>query len=128
MSLAPDGGLLIEGNVQLSGDLTVRNLVVLDEIKAPKVLAEKLNIKTGETDDAGKSKDSIGTAKIDAGQTEIVVETTAVTDKSKVFVTATTSTGSQSIYVSEQTDKEGFTVKLDQPLTTDVKFNWWVVN
>ena len=106
----------------------MRNLVVLDEIKAPKVLAEKLNIKTGETDDAGKSKDSIGTAKIDAGQTAIIIETTAVTADSKVFVTATTSTGGQTPYVVEKTSGESFKVSLDSPLTPDVRFDWFIVN
>jgi len=79
----------------------VRNLIVLDEIKAPKVLAEKLNIKTGETDDAGKSK---------------------------VFVTATTSTGGQTPYVVEKVAGESFKVKIDNPTAADIIFDWWIVN
>jgi len=76
----------------------------------------------------GKSKASIGTAKIDAGQTEVVIETTAVTADSKVFVTATTSTGGQTLIVSVKKAGESFTVKLDSPLTTDVKFDWFIIN
>ena len=79
----------------------MRNLIVLDEIKAPKVLAEKLNIKTGETDDAGKSK---------------------------VFVTATTSTGGQTPYVVEKVAGESFKVKIDNPTAADIIFDWWTVN
>ena len=79
----------------------MRNLIVLDEIKAPKVLAEKLNIKTGETDDAGKSK---------------------------VFVTATTSTGGQTPYVVEKVAGESFKVKIDNPTAADIIFDWWIVN
>ena len=76
----------------------------------------------------GKSKASIGTAKIDAGQTEIVVETTAITDKSKVFVTATTSTGGQTPYVVEKVAGESFKVKIDNPTAADIIFDWWIVN
>jgi len=128
LSLAPDGDLLIEGDVTLAGDLTVRNLIVLDEIKAPKVLAEKINIAANITDEqTGKSKASIGEAAIEAGQTEVIVETTAVTDKSKVFVTPTTATD-KVLSVSTIVDGESFKVVITSPSTSDIKFNWWIVN
>ena len=75
----------------------------------------------------GKSKASIGTAKIDAGQTEVVIETTAVTDKSKIFVTATSLTD-KVLVATEKVAGESFKVKILSPAGSDIIFDWWIVN
>src|SRR4030042_3491654 len=91
---------------------------------ATTVKAEKIEIDMPEPDpDTGKSGAPIGEATITAGQTEVVVETTAVTDKSRVFVTATTSTGGQSLTVVEKVAGDKFKVILDHAVSTDVTFD-----
>ena len=56
-----------------------------------------------------------------------MVETTAVTADSKVFITATTSTGGQTSYVAEKKAGEGFTVKIDNPTASDITFDWFII-
>jgi len=128
--MAPDGKLIVDGGMNILGDLSVDgNFNVKGAITGKELNIEKINVAIPQPDpDTGKSGASIGEATISAGQTSVVVETTAVTDKSRVFVTATTSTGGQALVVIEKTAGESFKVILNAPLTTEVKFDWWVVN
>ena len=90
--------------------------------------AEKIYIADNITDEqTGKSKASIGEATIAAGQTEIVVETTAVTKDSRIFVTATTKTD-KVLSVTTKIEGESFTVTVTSPATSNIRFSWWVVN
>jgi hypothetical protein len=132
-SMNTDGSLEIAGNVKLSGDLTARNLIVLEEVKAPKITAkevnaEKINVATPPAEPDGKNNASVGTGTIVAGQTSVVIETTALTAQSKVFVTATTSAGGQSLVVSEKKPAESFTVTLDHSMSTNIQFDWFLIN
>jgi len=126
-SMNTDGDLEIDGDVKLSGDLTAKNLIVLEEVKAPKTTTEKLNIATPAATPDGKNNASIGTDTIIAGQTSIVIETTAVTADSKIFVTPTTKTD-KVLSVTTKVEGESFTVEVAAAATEDVEFNWWVVN
>lgn len=130
LDMAPDGSLVVDGSVNILGDLTIEGDVDIDGVLGATTLrAEKIEIDIPEPDPTtGKSKASIGTDTITAGETEIVVETTAVTEESKIFITATTTTRRQTLYVIEKTGGESFTVSLDRPLPTDVTFDWFIVN
>ncbi len=88
-----------------------------------------------------------GKAVLPAGQSLLVIETSAITDKSLVYITPLGSTQNQVLYVaSQQPDQEiiteateekpeetviipgHFSVAVDQALDTDLQFNWWIVN
>ena len=70
---------------------------------------------------------SIGTAKIPAGQTSVVINTNQVSDKAKIFVTPRAKIGSQALVVESVKSGESFTVSLDHALGTDLEFDWWIV-
>jgi hypothetical protein len=123
LSVASDGSLSIEGNTKISG-----NLNVLGSITGKDLTVNKINVVTGSATPEGKSNDSTGSATIKSGELELTVETTAITDKSKVFVTATTSTGGQALIVSEKKSGEGFTVNLDRSFGGDITFDWFIIN
>ncbi|MDD2822450.1 MAG: tail fiber domain-containing protein, partial [Candidatus Daviesbacteria bacterium] len=66
----------------------------------------------------------LGEALIPANTLEIPIFTSAVTDKSKVFLTPSSSTGGQAIILGEVVPGTGFVAKLDHILSTDIKLNW----
>jgi hypothetical protein len=66
-----------------------------------------------------------GTAKIGAGSQEITIKNPKIGLDSLVFVTPTSSTTSV-LYVKEQADGS-ILVGFDSPTTSDVSFNWWIV-
>ena len=70
----------------------------------------------------------MGSSVIRAGETSIEIETTAVTEKSRIFVTPTTKTGNRSLIVSQKSAETGFTVTLETPYSQDIKFDWWIVD
>ncbi len=108
-------------NGQVTIDKTGR--IVATEVVAKTVTTEKLNIANPVS-----GAEHIGTATIPAGATEIPVNTTATTANSKVFLTATSSTGGQALIVSYQEAGLGFIVSLDHTYASDIKFNWWIVD
>jgi hypothetical protein len=69
---------------------------------------------------------SVGTATLTAGQTEITVPTTLINGNSKVFLTPLSPVAGN-LYVSQLTNGSGFKVKISQPNLSDVKFNWLII-
>ncbi len=94
------------GNIQTSGTVT----------------AKKYTVDTSDSTSA-----SVGEAVIPAGHTSVEVKTSAVSDKSNIFVTIK---GGSPIPISVLSQKAGtsFTVEVAEQQSQDVKFNWWIVN
>jgi hypothetical protein len=86
------------------------------------ITAKKYNVDTSDVLSA-----SLGTGTLAQNTTKIVIQTTAVTSKSRIFLTPTTKTG-QPLSVTAQNDGKSFTVEINQPADEDIKFNWWIVN
>ncbi len=90
---------------------------------------------SNETNELTATKTS-GKATIKSGANEVTIKSSLMKNESLVYVTAVGSTGNQVIYVKSQAiddpntpDQEGrFVVGFDSPTTTDVSFNWWIVN
>ena len=139
------GNLMIEGLDALSessintlgGTLKIQSLAVNDvEFEAGKIKMDttgnmvvegsittsKVKINTSDTLGASAGKDTIP-----AGQTSIVVDTTAVKPESLIFVTATSKTG-QVLSVSNQVAGTSFTVNIPAASTQNINFNWWIVD
>ena len=95
-----------KGNIKTEGEIT----------------AKKVNIDTSASDAA-----SLGSGTLLAGETSIEISTTAVTNKSRIFVTATTKTG-QALSVTQKSQGVGFTVEIETPYIKDIKFDWWIVD
>ena len=97
-----------QGNIRTEGEITAR----------------KIKIDTT-TDTASKS---LGTGTIAAGDTEIEILTTAVTNKSKIFLTPTSSTGGEQLIVSSKQTGVGFTVSIVSPVSSNIKFDWFIID
>ncbi len=106
-----------DGNVKTSG-----------EVAAASISTNKLTIANSPIASSSASiSPTIGSAKIPADQSGVVVNTSQVTNTSKIFVTPRTKIGSQALVVDSITPGENFTVSLDHAIGTDVDFDWWIV-
>lgn len=115
----------------ISSDLYIQNLGIggvnilngkftIDKNGNVKLL--KLNI-----DDSDNSSASIGGGKILSGTASVDISTTAVTSKSRIFVTLETS-NDLPLAVANRVSGKSFTVELSKPASKDLKFSWWIVN
>ena len=114
------------GAIDVSGNVKIKNT-----IEAKTVKTEKLNIATNddEASTSGVLSASAGIGTITRNTSSLVIKTTAVTKDSLIYVTFS---GDYSPAVRYWTDTKiagkSFTIKLDQPVSSNAKFNWWIVN
>ncbi len=98
--------------------------VVIDPIGDLKtvsgITAKKYNVDTSDTNAA-----SVGEGIIPAGKTEVIIKTSAVSGNSRIFVTPHTPA---LLGVISQVKGQSFTVMLDKAQTTDIHFDWWIIN
>jgi len=104
------------GNIEIMG-----GLVEIDT--EGKVLAAEIEI--------GKltvSDETTGQAIIPAGETEVEIASTAISENSKVFTSLRKVSGNQALIVDEITGGEGFRVLIEVPYFDDILFDWWIVD
>ena len=120
------GNLYLQ-NIGLGGIDILAGKVTIDTkgniVTEGEITAKKINVDTKDKESA-----SIGSGVVTAGQKSVTISSTSATKDSKIFVTATTPTGSQSLFVAKKTAGVGFVVAIEQPYTKDIVFDWWVVN
>ncbi|MDO8529507.1 MAG: hypothetical protein Q7S18_02460, partial [bacterium] len=114
----------IAGNVDLlKGKLTVASVEALGTVKAKDIEAENSlkgeNLKLGEA--------TRGTGEIKAGDTEVEIKTVEASNAAQIYITPRGQY--DKIYYSEEDIKEGesFKVKIDEPVSHTVKFNWLII-
>ena len=89
------------------------------------------------------SAKTAGVGLLPAYSSEVVIYTDKLIDDSLIYITPTTQTKNKTLFVAQKESCMGkntllatettvckpyFKVALDKALTTDVKFNWWIVN
>ena len=73
------------------------------------------------------SEASAGIAKVPSRSSVVTIKNPNVKSNSLVFVTPTSPTQNNVLYIKEQKDGE-IVVGFDLPTVTDVTFNWWIVD
>jgi len=80
-----------------------------------------------------------GQAMIGVGDIEIILDNDNIGPDSLIYVTPTSPTGGQVLFVAEKREEEvydgdrqewlvqGFTVSIEEAIEEDIEFNWWVV-
>ena len=123
--------ILAEGLDMFNGKVTIDkdgNIKTSGEVAGASIVTNKLTISnTPVASSSATLTPTIGSGKILAGQTSIVINTAQVTSTSKIFVTPRTKIGTQSLVVDSVTGGLGFSVSLDHFLADDVTFDWWIV-
>lgn len=71
---------------------------------------------------------SAGTAFINAYQKQITIDNPLVTDKSLIYITPTSNTNNQVLYLLRQVPGVSFTVGVQNALDIGIPFNWIIVN
>jgi len=71
---------------------------------------------------------SAGTTKIGAHKTEITIDNPLVTNNSLIYITPTSNTGNQVLFLQRQVPGQSFTVGIQDQSTTAIPFNWIIVN
>ncbi len=115
-----------EGDLTITGIMTTQQIIT-DEIETKKFTIND-DVTTKDENDEEISAASVGTATIPAHETETTVETAAITDTSRVFVTAR---GDEAVDVTlTVTDiKDGMcTVRIPEEKEQEVIFDWFVVS
>ena len=125
------GDLQVTNDLSVTNDVTIGNILTTKKLVAVEVETQKLTIKDDVTvtddDEEDVNAASVGTATIDAQETEVVVETTAITEDSRVFVTMR---GDKAVDVTlTVTDVQNgmCTVRIPEAKDEDVVFDWFVV-
>jgi hypothetical protein len=71
---------------------------------------------------------SAGTANVSAYQTQVTINNSSVTDKSLIYITPTSNTNNQVLYLLKQVPGASFTVGLQNQSFVPIPFNWIIVN
>ena len=72
------------------------------------------------------SNATAGQSTLVSPNTQLTLESPYITSNSLVYLTPTTNTDNKVLFVKSKDDK-GFTVAIDTPATTDISFNWWII-
>jgi hypothetical protein len=112
---------IFDGKVVISpdGEMTVEKIHA-GEVAAAKVKASEYEVIAG--------SEVSGNSNLLTGQTEITILTSKVKSNSKIFVTSNSDLEGKSIYVSNKVEGVSFTVKLNQAISKDVNFDWFILN
>ena len=117
-SLAVNGVDFLNGKVIID---TSGNIATIGDIKAKTIHADKY-----EATDSG-SNASVGEATIPVGQTQVIVKTTAVTNRSSIF-TSPDEPLEFSLGITHKQPGASFTVGIPKPTQQTIIFSWWIVN
>ncbi len=73
-----------------------------------------------------ESNATAGTATLTTPNTELIISSPYVTPNSLVYLTPTTNTDNKVLFVKSK-DTSSFTVAIDNPASSDISFNWWII-
>jgi hypothetical protein len=111
-SIDASGSASFAGNLVASGSGTFNKLFITDTpVGTPSA-----------------SQATAGTGTLSRGQVEVLIPTSAVTANSLIYVTPLSATGNQVLFVKQKSAGAGFSVAIDRQVSTDIQFNWWIIN
>jgi hypothetical protein len=112
------------------GDVTITGIMTTDTLVAEDVQTKKLtiddNVTTTDENEEEINAASVGTATIPADKTEITVQTTAITEDSRVFVTVKNAPEVVAAQVRDIEDGQ-FVIEMDKSVSKDIMVDWFVV-
>ncbi|MBI3985061.1 MAG: site-specific integrase [Candidatus Levybacteria bacterium] len=106
------------GNIIASGAASIAKLNLNNIVGSALAVSPTEIIATG----------SAGTAQINANRLEMTINNPLVTEKSLIYITPTSNTNNQVLYLLRQTAGESFTVGIENPSAVSIPFNWIIVN
>jgi hypothetical protein len=138
--------LQVSGSASISGSLTAKSLQFLSDENSGEsgvnVLTAVDNfLQNGINAPAIRTTSSAGSASLPLGTTEIVVFNPNISDSTLIYISPAGSTQNRTLYVAgkescktNQPLPNGnpcipyFKVGIDEAISSEVKFNWWIIN
>ena len=150
MTLYPDGKVVVNGDFLITGILYAAGLdtrtatvsgtlavgsstIASDSANFDRLTTNGLVIASGNDDlsatmsAATTSNTTIGTATIASNSAEIAIANNKVTHSTLIYLTPISDTSNQVLYLKSKQSGIGFTVAIPASLTSDVSFNYWLV-
>ncbi|MFH1601456.1 MAG: hypothetical protein ABIB61_00685, partial [Candidatus Shapirobacteria bacterium] len=121
-------------SIDASGSATFAKV----NVKSPELATESDQLATASAQLVSNA--SAGAGTLEAGQARVIIYTTQLTPESLVYITPTSDTQNQVLYVSqkyapieeseenEEITDPYFVVSLNEALENEVEFNWWLIN
>ena len=153
MTLTPDGQVIINGDLAVTGKvlaskiealesnlenltsqtatisaLTTNQLIIStkDTSSASGALPSVDSPKVGSVTTTATSSTSVATATIEAGDTEITISNTNVTQDTYIYLTPTSNTSNQTLFIKSK-EKGKFTIAIPQAVNHNITFNYWLI-
>jgi cytoskeletal protein CcmA (bactofilin family) len=109
------GNVTIAGNLELGGNFVVAESVDPAATMSATIIEGQIN-----------SNSTAGKAVLVANTTELKIINPKVKLDSLIYVTPVSSTENKVLYVKSK-DTGEFVIGFNEPITTDVEFNWWII-
>ena len=132
------GNLMIKGrkgnvvaSIDASGSASFEKLNISADASASAIIAaDSILGQLATTSAEIKTNASAGNGEILLGQTEVVIYSEKLTENSMVYITPTSDTKNQVLYVKNKNSqgKKYFTVAIGQALGEPITFSWWIIN
>jgi hypothetical protein len=138
------GQLISAIDASVSGTLTANNLVsnkITIATESATIIADAGFSELATSSAELNSNATAGVATLPAGKTEIIIHTNKLTPNSMVYLTPNGSTQNQVVYIKSKSVSDVgtgrdlslpadsyFTIALDNPLSSSVDINWWIIN
>jgi hypothetical protein len=150
MILDPDGKVRINGDLLVTGNILAKGLdtqtatvsgtlavgsstIASESARFAQLTTDGLIIASGNNTDSGSgstqtnSNATIGTATIIAGTTEISILNSKVSPTTLIYVTPTSDTKGEVLFVKSKEESVGFTIAVNKKADGDITFNYWLV-
>ena len=130
--LAINENILFTINENDNSIITLSGITVVDKLKANSVETNSLTINDNIIAEDGEGEkinaSSIGTATIMAEDIDIVVDTSALVEGSRVFVTPVSDMADNTFFVEKDFDSNLFKIIINHVVDNDVLFDWFIVS
>jgi hypothetical protein len=111
------------------GNLVAKDWAGNVDLLDGKLRAEILETGALSIETVDENAPTLGKATITNGQTSVTINTTAVVDSSRIFVTAKAASALNfPLTVTSIAPGSSFTVGIPETLGTDIEFDWWIVD
>jgi hypothetical protein len=116
------------GNISSVGNITAKSASISGDLAVSKLTIPVFHEEDFFATESAIPSSTIGQGMMPAGRRTITIANSRITNQSLIYITPISSTNNQVLYVLDKVPSLSFTVALDTPLSTNVDFNWWIIN
>ena len=144
MTLTPEGQVVINGDLAVTGkvlaskiealesnleNLTAQTATISALTTKQLIIATSLEASSSATATSSAQVTSntiVNSATIPTGETKVTIQNTKVTQDTYIYLTPTSSTNNQTLFVKSKQDNK-FTIAIPEITDQDITFNYWLI-